>query len=154
MKNILIKILAVFFISFIVSCSTNRELIQKEKTDFGTVKYYVETGLKDNRHQKRIVAKVDNAIYYSFYSAEIVKHTNQNKELIYRLFYGEIPEELNDPKYFQKLTKLDSVVLSGSDRVLDSLKWKNFKSWNGASAFEIEVNYYHVFPKNEKIKPY
>lgn len=154
MKYVKIKILLVFLISFIISCSTTKGLIKREKTDYGTVKYYVQTDLNDNEHQKGIVIKVDNSAYYSIYSDEIVKHTKQNKELIYRLFYKEIPEEMNDPKYYQKLSELDSLVLSGSERVLDSLKWNSFKRWTGASAFEIEVAYYHGFPKNEKFEPY
>jgi len=154
MKSVQIKILIIILISLIVSCSTNKRLIKREKTEFGTIKYYVQTELNNNQHQKRIVAKVDNSVYYSFYSDEIFKHTKQNKELIYRLFYGEIPEEMNDPKYYQKLSELDLKVLSGSDRILDSLNWENFKNWKGASAFEIEVAYYHGFPKNEKFEPY
>ncbi len=154
MKHVQIKILLVFLISSIISCSTNKGLIKREKTDFGTVQYYVQTDLKDSKHQKRILIKVDNSAYYSIYSDEIVKHTKQNKELIYRLFYKEIPEGMNDPRYYQKLSELDSLVLSGSDGILDSLEWNSFKRWNGASAFEIEVAYYHGFPKNEKFEPY
>ena len=154
MKNTQIKILTILLVSLITSCSTSKELIKREKTDFGTVKYYMETDLNDNQYQKRIVAKVDNSVYYSFYSDKIVKHTKKNKELIYRLFFGEIPKEMNDPKYYQKLSELDLKVLSGLERILDSLNWKNFKSWKGASAFEIEVAPYHGFPINEKFEPY
>ena len=154
MKYVQIKILLVFLITLIISCSTTKGLTKREKTAFGTVKYYVQTDLNDSEHQKRIVIKVDNSAYYSIYFDEIVKHTKKNKELIYRLFYKEIPEEMNDPRYYQKLSELDSLVLSGSDRILDSLKWENFKRWNGASAFEIEVAYYHGFPKNKKFEPY
>ena len=46
------------------------------------------------------------------------------------------------------------MVLSKSDKILDSLKWNDFKRWNGAKAFENEVIYYHGFPKNEKFEPY
>lgn len=157
MKDLRIKILLLFLMCSIISCSTNKGLIKREKTDFGTVKYYIQTDitdLSDNKYEKRIIVKVDNSAFYSIYSNVIYKHTKQNKELIYKLFYGEIPEEFNDPKYYQKLSELDSLVLSNSNRILDSLKWENFKRWNGASAFEIEVVYYHGFPKNEKFEPY
>jgi len=157
MKNVQIKISLVFLASFIISCSTNKGLIKREKTDFGTIKYYVQTDfidLSDNKYKNRIVIKIDNSAYYSIYSNVIYKHTKKNKALSYKLFYGKIPEEMNDPEYYQKLSKLDSLVLSNSDRILDSLKWKKFKRWNGASAFEIEVAYYHGFPKNEKFEPY
>ena len=154
MKNIKIKILLLFLISIVISCSSNKELIKREKTEFGLIKYYVETASKKGTSQNRIVVKVANSVYYSFYSDRIVKHTKLDKALIYTLFYGEIPEEMNSPDYYQRLSKLDSIVLSASDRILDSLKWKNYKRWNGATAFLVEVCYYHGFPKNEKFKPY
>lgn len=154
MKNIKIKILLVFLISLIISCSTNKGLIKREKTDFGIVKYYVQTDLKDENYKKRIVIKVADSAYYSFYSDGIGKRTKKDKNSVYRLFYGEIPKEMDAQGAYQKLSKLDSLILSSSNRILDSLKWNNFKRWNGASAFEIEVVYYHGFPKNGKFEPY
>ncbi|WP_149275108.1 hypothetical protein [Pareuzebyella sediminis] len=159
MKNAQIKILLLFLICLIISCSTNKRLFKRQKTDFGTIKYYVQTdsnhfGYIDNKKDKRMVIKVDNSVYYSIYYDLITKHTKQDKGLGYWLFYDEIPKELDDPKYYQKLSELDSLVLSKSDKILDSLKWNNFKRWNGATAFEIEVVYYHGFPKNEKFEPY
>ncbi len=154
MKNVQIKILLVFLISSIISCSTNKGLIKSEKTDFGTVKYYVQTELNDENPEKRIVIKVADSAYYSFYSDGIVKRKKQDKNSAYRLFYGEIPKEIDAQIAYQKLSKLDSIILSSSNRILDSLKWNNFKRWNGASAFEIEVVYYHGFPKNGKFEPY
>jgi hypothetical protein len=159
MKNIKTKILLLCLITLVISCSTQKGLIKREKTDFGTIKYYVQTdsnhfGYIDNKKDKRIIIKVDNSVYYSIYYDLIAKHTKQNKGLGYWLFYGEIPKEMNDPKYYQKLSELDSLVLSKSDKILDSLKWNDFKRWNGATAFDIEVVYYHGFPKNEKFKPY
>jgi pantothenate kinase-related protein Tda10 len=62
------------------------------------------------------------------------------KELIYTLTFGEIPKELNQPKYFQKLSRIDSLILLKGDKILDSLKWNNFKKSKGASGFIIEVN--------------
>ncbi|WP_289046748.1 hypothetical protein [uncultured Olleya sp.] len=159
MKNAQIKILLLFLICTIISCSINKGLIKREKTDFGTLKYYVQTDSNhfsniDNKRDKRIVIKVDNFVYYSIYYDLIAKHSKPEKGLGYWLFYEEIPQEMNDPKYYQKLSELDSLVLSKSNKILDSLKWNDFKRWNGATAFEIEVVYYHGFPKNEKFKPY
>jgi|SRR5690554_700075 co-chaperonin GroES (HSP10) len=154
MKNVTIKILQVFLIFSIISCSTNKGLIKKEKTDFGTVKYYVETDLNDKDYKKRIIVKVADSVYYSFYSDGINKRTKKDKNSVYKLFYREIPKEMDVQIAYQKLSKLDSVVLSKSDKILDSLKWNDFKRWNGATAFEIEVIYYHGFPKNGKFEPY
>tara|TARA_R100000306_G_scaffold61529_1_gene64409 strand:+ start:1496 stop:1960 length:465 start_codon:yes stop_codon:yes gene_type:complete len=154
MKNVQIKILLVFLIFSIISCSTNKKLVKREKTDFGTVKYYVQTDLNDKDYEKRIIVKVADSVYYSFYSDGINKRTKKDKNSVYKLFYREIPKEMDAQIAYQKLSKLDSVVLSKSDKILDSLKWNDFKRWNGATAFEIEVVYYHGFPKNGKFEPY
>lgn len=154
MKNVTIKILQVFLIFSIISCSTNKGLIKREKSDFGTVKYYVQTDLNDKDYKKRIIVKVADSVYYSFYSDGVNKRTKKDKNSVYKLFYREIPKEIDAQIAYQKLSKLDSVVLSKSDKILDSLKWNDFKRWNGATAFEIEVVYYHGFPKNGKFEPY
>jgi hypothetical protein len=161
MKNIQTKILLLFFIILVISCSTQKGLIKKEKTEFGTVKYYVQTELKNENYMetelndlKRIVIKVADSVYYSLYLDGINKRTKKDKNSVYRLFYGEIPKELDAQIAYQKLSELDSLVLSKSEKILDSLKWNDFKRWNGATSFEIEVVYYHGFPKNEKFEPY
>lgn len=154
MKNVQIKILLFPIIALIISCSTNKGLIKREKSDFGTVKYYVQTDLNDGDYKKRIVVKVADSVYYSFYPTEINKRTKKDKNSVYRLYYEEIPKELDAQIAYQKLSGLDTLVLSKSEKIIDSLKWNDFKPWNGATAFEIEVIYYHGFPKNEKFEPY
>ena len=148
-----IYITTIFLVIFLISCSTNKELIRKEKMEFGITKYYLENNLKKNIYGKRVLAIIDNSIYYSFYSDKIVKQTKEEKQLIHTLFFEKIPKELNDPKYYQALSKMDSIVLTKSNDILDSLNLKNYKKWDGATAFIIEVNYYHGFPKNKKFKP-
>ncbi|MDT0648414.1 hypothetical protein RM545_17110 [Zunongwangia sp. F260] len=154
MKNAQIKILLFSIIVLIISCSTNKGLIKREKSVFGTVKYYVQTDLNDEGYKKRMIIKVADSVYYSFYSDGINKSTKKDKNSVYRLFYEEVPKELDAQIAYQKLSKLDSLILSSSNRILDSLKWKDFKRWNGATAFNIEVIYYHGFPKNGKFEPY
>lgn len=164
MKNIQTKIVLPFLITLVVSCSTQKGLIKREKTEFGTVKYFVQTELKNDYYteadlndlndEKRIVIKVADSVYYSLYSDGINKRTKRSKNSVYRLFYGEIPKELDAQIAYQKLSKLDSLVLSKSEKILDSLKWNDFKRWNGATAFNEEVIYYHGFPKNGKFEPY
>ncbi len=161
MKNVQTKILLLFLISLVLSCSTQKGLIKREKTEFGTVKYYVQTELKNDNFveselndDKRIIIKVADSVFYSLYSDGINKRTKRNRNSVYRLFYGEIPKELDAQIAYQKLSKLDSLVLSKSEKILDSLKWNDFKRWKGATGFEIEVVYYHGFPKNAKFEPY
>ena len=164
MKNVKTKILLLILITLVVSCSTQKGMIKREKTEFGTVKYYVQTDLKDENYvqtelnnkndNKRIIIKVADSVFYNLYSDGINKRTKKSKNSVYRLFYGEIPKESDAQIAYQKLSELDSLVLSKSDKILDSLKWNDFKRWNGAKAFEIEVIYYHGFPKNGKFEPY
>jgi hypothetical protein len=153
MKHAQIKILLFPIIALIISCSTNKGLIKRDKSDYGTLKYYVQTDLNDENYKTRIIIKVADSVYYSLYSDGINKRTKKDKNSVYRLFYGEIPKEMDAQIAYQKLSELDSLVLSKSDKILDSLKWKNFKRWKGASAFEIEVVYYHGFAKNGKFEP-
>ncbi|MGY3795165.1 hypothetical protein [uncultured Aquimarina sp.] len=164
MKYTRIKILLLCFTSIVIACSTKKGLIKREKTEFGTVKYYVQTELKKDNYlesasntlndQKRIVIKVADSVFYSLYSDEINKLTNKDQNSVYQLFYGEIPKEADAQIAYQKISELDSLVLTKSNKILDSLSWNNFKRWNGATGFVIEVIYYHGFPKNKKFKPY
>ncbi len=164
MKSLQIKILLLSLIILVVSCSTQKGLIKREKTEFGTIKYYVHTEFKtynyeetepnDLNDEKRIVIKVADSVYYSLYSDRINKRTKKDKNSVYRLFYGEIPNEKDIQTPYQKLSELDSLIFSKSNKMLDSLKWNEFKRWNGATTFNIEVIYYHGFPKNGKFEPY
>lgn len=147
-------IITIFLTFFLISCSTNKELIEKRKTEYGISKYYIEKGLKNSNYRERLLVIIDNCVYYSFYSDKIVKQTKKDKQLIYTLFFDKIPENLNDTKYYQNLTKMDSIVLTESNKILNSLNLQNFKKWKGAKAFIIEVDYYHGYPKNKKFKPY
>ncbi len=121
--------------------------------EFGVTKYHIEKNLKNNKYKERLLATIDNSVYYSFYSDKIVKQTKENKGLIYTLFFDKIPENLNENEHYQNLTKMDSIVLTEGNKILDSLSFQNFKKWNGAKVFIIEVNYYHGYPKNKKFKP-
>ncbi len=140
--------------TLIISCAANKELIKRDKSDYGTVKYFVQTDLNNEDYKKRMIIKVADSVYYSLYSDGINKRTKKDKNSVYRLFYGEIPKELDAQIAYQKLSELDSLVLYKSDKILDTLKWNDFKRWNGATGFEIELIYYHGFPKNEKFEPY
>ena len=140
MKNKPLKILTFVAIAFLVSCSANKELIGKEKTEFGDVKFYVENDLKNSNYKKRVLAICENSIFYSFYSNEIVKTKKNDKGLIYTLTFGEIPKELKQTEYFQELSRMDSLILLKGDKILDSLKWNNYKKSKGASGFTTEVN--------------
>ncbi len=135
-----------------VSCGTNRTIVDQEMSDQGMAKFYIETDLKESRYEKRLLATIDNSLYYSFYPDKIVKQTREHKELIYTLYFDRLPANY-DRNSFEKISTTDSIVLSKGSKILDSLGWTDYRKSNDASAFLIEVNYYHGFPKNKKFEP-
>ena len=106
----------------LVSCSTNKELITKNNTEFGITKYYVE----NDNNVKRILTVVNNMTYYSFSPDKIIKQNKKDKGLIYTLVFDK---DLNDSKYFQKLSKMDSLVFLETDKILESRNWNKYKNW-------------------------
>ena len=148
-----IILLAIFISLF--GCSTTIKLIEKNQTKYGNIKFYSEKISKEKPFIKRIYASVksaDNKSYYSFYPDKIVKTTDTAKALIYTVFYGQIQTNF-DSNIYQRFSYLDSLVLTKGDNLLNSLGLHNFKTSKGAKSFEIEVNYYHGFPKNKKFRP-
>lgn len=152
MKNQHLFLKSILIIGLIVSCATNRTLVDQEELNDGIAKYYIETDLKENRYEKRLLAAVDNSLYYSFYPDKIVKQTRDNKELIYTLYFDDLPNDY-DSNSFKKLSATDSIVLSKGSTILDSLGWTDYHKFNGATAFLIEVNYYHGYSKNKRFEP-
>lgn len=137
------------------ACSTNVKLIDKSRTKHGDIKFFSEKISKNNPSIKRIYASVKTAAnysYYSFYPDKIVKTTDTAKTLIYTVFYRQLPKNY-DSNIYQRFSHLDSFVLTKGDKLLDSLGLDNFKTSKGAEGFQIEVNYYHGFPKNKKFRP-
>ncbi|SFN99653.1 hypothetical protein SAMN05660413_03372 [Salegentibacter flavus] len=127
-------------------------MVDREMSDQGMAKFYIETDLKESRYEKRLLATVDNSLYYSFYPDKIVKQTSEHKELIYTLYFDRLPDNYNR-KSFKKISATDSIILSKGSTILDSLGWTDYQKPNEARAFLIEVNYYHGYPKNKRFKP-
>ena len=151
------KLLIFFLLSTpitISSCSTNRTVVEKEKTDYGIAKFFVENHSEDNPENQRLLASVNNKTYYSFYPDRIVKKTRENKGSIYILNFEELPADILNSQAFEKLSAADSLILLKGSKILDSLGWRNYKSPVGASGFLIEVQYYHGYPKGKKFQPF
>lgn len=150
------KVMILFLIVIsLISCSTTVRLIDKSKTQYGNIKFYTERISKSNSSIKRIYASVktgDSQSYYSFYPDKIVKTTDKAKTLIYTLSYEPLQTSY-DTDIYQKFSVIDSIVLSKGDKLLGSLELNNFKTSKGATAFIIEVNYYHGFPKGKFFRP-
>ncbi len=155
MRLLLKHIILIAIFSSLFACSTNVKLIDKSWTKYGGIKFYSEKTSKTNSSIKRIYSSVktdDNRSYYSFYPDKIVKTTDTAKTLIYTVFYGQLQTSY-DRHIYQRFSFLDSIMLTKGDNLLDSLGLHNFKTSEGAEGFQIEVNYYHGFPKNKKFRP-
>ena len=121
--------------------------------------------MKNIRYKRRVIANIDNSTY-AFYSDKIIKEQKGDKRLFHSLIFDNIekwkdlqyskalnktdsllftsflPDSIdkwNDYEYFQKLNKTDSLVLSEGNKILDFLKWYDFKKSNGAIGFLTEV---------------
>ena len=127
-------------------------MVGREMSNQGMAKFYIETDLKESQNEKRLLATVNNLFYYSFYPDKIVKQTREHKELIYTLYFDQLPDNY-DRNSFEKLSATDSIVLSKGSTILDSLGWMDYQKSNDARAFLIEVNYHHGYPKNKRFKP-
>jgi len=152
MQHNLLTIIVVTTLGFASSCSTHKILLNKSETELGTIKFYLDNKSQSDFKNSRFFVTVDNTIFYSFYSDKIVKQTRQDKNLIKTLFYGSMPSSF-DTTAFQKLSSLDSSILMHGDRILDSLKLTSYKKSTGATAFEVEINYYHGYPDNKVFRP-
>lgn len=155
MRLLLRDIILITISTSLVACSTNVKLIDKSRTKYGDIRFYSEKTSKNNSSIKRIYASVrtdDNKTYYSFNPDKIVKTTDTAKTLIYTVFYGQLQKSY-DRHMYQRFSSLDSLVLTRGDKLLDSLRLQNFKTSRGTEGFQIEVNYYHGFPKNKKFRP-
>ena len=155
MRHLFRHIILLAIFTSLFGCSTTIKLIEKNRTKYSDIKFYSEKISKENPSIKRIYASVkttDNKSYYSFYPDKIVKTTDTAKALIYTVFYGQIQTNF-DSNIYQRFSYLDSIVLTRGDKLLDSLGLRNFKTSRGAEGFEIEVNYYHGFPKDKKFRP-
>jgi hypothetical protein len=147
-----LQIILIILVAFIYSCTTSITLLEKSTTKYGIIKFYIDNKTQSDFKNKRLLASVNNEIFYSFYSDKIIKQSKQDKNLINTLFYGLLPTSF-DTTAFQKLSAMDSSILLHGDRILDSLGLTNYKKSKGATAFDIEVNYYHGYPDNKKFRP-
>jgi len=140
MKNKPLKTLIFLAIVFSISCSSTKELIRKENTEFGDVRFYLEDylDLTDNNYKKSVLAKFKNSTYI-FNPDEIIKTKRKEKYIFHTLTFDEIPKELKQTKYFQNLSKIDTIILMKGDKILDSLKLNNYKKSKGANGFITEV---------------
>ena len=139
----------------IYSCTTNRELIGKSPTEFGTIKFFMVRLPTDKAPVIKLYAEVNSTDlkrYYSFYSNRIMMTDERVKNLSYTVLFKQLPDEFNS-NAFQRFTKLDSLVFDKAKAFLVLSEYEHLKSFKGATGFEIEVHYLHGFPKNKRFQP-
>ena len=74
------------------------------------------------------------------------------KVLSYTVIFKQLPDNF-DSNIYQRLSRLDSLVIDKAETLLRTSEYSNFKSLKGAKGYEIEVYYMHGFPKNKRFEP-
>jgi hypothetical protein len=141
-------------LSLLASCRGAIKLIDKHQTPDGTVRFYIESIERNKSDVKGIYASVNNRgtrIYYRFCPEEIVMTTEKAKQLTYIVYHEKLLTNY-DSNIYKKYSPLDSIVLTRGDKLLDSLGLENFKKAFNSEAYQIQVNYYHGYPKWKKIR--
>lgn len=139
----------------ICSCFSNRKLIEKTKTEFGSIRFYAVKFPRDKSILEKVYAEVDsNDIkrFYSFYADRIVVTDERAKALSYMVIFQKLPDNY-DSNMYRRFSRLDTVVFSKAKSLLDTSNYSNLKGLQGAEGYLIEVNYYHGFPKNKMFVP-
>jgi hypothetical protein len=150
------NIFAFLFIGFgIYSCTSSKKLIEKQQTEFGSVKFYAVNVSNDNSFVDKIYADADsNGVkrFYSFYPDRIVMTDERAKELSYTISFRNLPDNF-DSNIYNRLSTWDTLVFSKVMTILKASKYSHLKRPDGATGYEIEVNYLHGFPKSKTFQP-
>jgi hypothetical protein len=139
----------------ICSCARHKNLIGRSHTEYGRIKFYAIMASGDNFSVSKVYADVDsNGIkrYYSFYPDKIMMTDERAKGLSYAVLFRNLPDNYDSNNY-RLLSPFDTSVLKKAKRFLNTSKYSFLKSPEGATGYEIEVNYLHGFPKNRKFQP-
>jgi hypothetical protein len=137
------------------SCFTNKNLIEKSKTEFGGIKFFEIKTQGDKASISKIYADVDSSgikRYYSFYPDKIVMTDGRAKVLSYTVINRKLPDNY-DTNIYNRFSRLDTLVFVKAEKLLKNSRYSHLKKIEGAEGYEIEVNYYHGFPKNKKFEP-
>ena len=147
---------AFLFIAFgLYSCTSSKKMIEKQQTEFGSVKFYAVNVLTDNSQVDKVYADTDsNGVkrFYSFYPDRIVMTDERAKELSYTIIFRKLPDSFDSNSY-NRFSTWDTLVFSKAVTILKASKYWHLKSPDGAISYEIVVNYLHGFPKNKKFQP-
>ncbi len=147
-----INIFALLFIAFgIYSCTSSKKLIEKQQTEFGSVQFYAVSVSNGNSLVDKIYADTDsNGVkrFYSFYPDRIVMTDERAKELSYTISFRKLSDNF-DGNVYNHLSTWDTLVFSKVMTILKTFKYSHLKRPDGATSYEIEVNYLHGFPKSK-----
>jgi hypothetical protein len=155
MRHFLITLTFLFIVFGVCSCTSNKKLIEKSQTEFGSIKFYAVKSPNDKSSVIKLYADVDsNGIrrFYSFYPKGIVMTDERAKNLSYAVLFKPLPD-IFDSNAFRRFSKLDTFVFDKAETVLKSSEYFHLKSAKGATGYEVEVYYLHGFPKNGKFHP-
>ena len=150
-----IKYFRFLFIAFGLNCCTSsKKLIEKQQTEFGSVKFYAVNVSKNNNVDKVYADTDSNGVkrFYSFYLDRIVMTDERAKELSYTIAFHPLPDNF-DSNIHHRLSKWDTFVFFKAVQIFKASRYSHLKSPNSSISYEIEVNYLHGFPNNKKFQP-
>jgi hypothetical protein len=139
----------------ICSCLTNKKLIEKSEIGYVKIKFFEINTQDDKSSISKVYAEVDSVgvkRFYSFYSDEIVMTDKRAKGRCYTVIYHKLPNNYEINTY-NRFSKLDTLVFTKAEKILETSKYSHLKRLKGAEGYQIEVYYYHGFPKNKRFKP-
>ena len=137
------------------SCASSKKLIEKKQTEYGSIRFYVVDFSRDKTYVDKVYAETDSSgvkRFYSFYPDKIVMTDERAKELSYTVSFLKLPDNF-DTNIYHRFSAWDTLVFSKVQTILKAFKYSHLKSPDGATGFEIEVNYLHGFPKSKTFQP-
>ena len=139
----------------ILSCSTNSRLIGENEITNGSIKFFKTNTNGHKSYISKVYADVNNngiKKYYSFYPDRIIMTDERAKNISYKVIFHKLPDNY-DTNIYRQFSKLDTLVFVQMRNLLETSKYSHLKKLEGALGYEIEVNYYHGFPKDKKFLP-
>lgn len=119
------------------------------------IKFYGVNALEAKSLVTKVYAAVDSSgvqMYYSFYSDGILMTDERAKNLFYSVIFKQLPDN-PDTNIYRRLSHIDTLVFSKAKELVKTLNNLYLKNPDGATGFEIQVQYMHGFPKKGKFLP-
>jgi hypothetical protein len=143
------KLVFLFIVFQMFSCSTGKRLLQKTEILNAKVKFYslAENGSKSKI--KKIYAEVDSSghkAFYSFYPNSLLVTTDRSPQTMLTLVYA-------GAEGYRPFTTFDSLIVEQANRYFASRRLGSFMIRNEGAGFQEVIYFLHGWPKGRKLRP-